>query len=83
MDPPKLTKAAKCRQMKLRKKAEEEQKQKEAEAVKKVKTFQVSCSSAEEESPKKFSARQAKVGGIAGRTLFKEPRGDGHGRQTQ
>ena len=58
--------------MKLKKKAKEELKQKEAEAVKKAfRTFTVS-SDTEEESPKKFSARQAKLGGIAGRQLFKE-----------
>ena len=49
-DHPKLTKAAKRRQMKLKKKAEEEKK--EAEAVKKTfHTFQGSCLSTEEESP--------------------------------
>ena len=58
---PKLTKAAKRRQMKLKKKAEEKQRRKEAEAVKKaIHTFQASSSS--EESPKKLSARQVKVG---------------------
>ena len=59
--------------MKLKKKAEEEQKRKEAEAAKKtIHTFQGSGSSTEEESPKKLSARQAKVGGLVGRPLFKE-----------
>ena len=63
MDPPKLTKAAKRRQLKLKKNAEEELKQKEAEAVKKAfQTFEAS-SDTKEESP---SARQAKLGGIAG-----------------
>ena len=72
VDPSKLTKAAKRRQLKLKKKAEEELKQKEAEPVKKAfQTFTVS-SDTEEESPKKFAARQAKLGGIAGRQLFKE-----------
>ena len=68
---PKLTKAAKKRQQKLKKKAEEERK--EAEAAKKtLQIFQGSGSSTEEESPKKFSARQAKVGSLVGRSLFKE-----------
>ena len=67
----KLTKAAK-KKMKLKKKAEEELKKKE-EAVKRAfQTYQGSGSSAEEESPKKLSARQAKVGGLAGRSLYKE-----------
>ena len=57
--------------MKLKKKAEEEKK--EAEAAKKTfHTFQGSGSSTEEESPKKHSARQVKVGGLVGRPLFKE-----------
>ena len=68
-----VTKAAKRRQMKLKKKAEEELKKKEAEAVKRAfQTYQGSGSSAEEESPKKLSARKAKVGGLAGRSLYKE-----------
>ena len=68
---PKLTKAAKKRQQKLKKKAEEERK--EAEAAKKtLQIFQGSGSSTEEESPKKFSARQGKVGSLVGRSLFKE-----------
>ena len=59
--------------MKLNKKAEEEQKRKEAEAAKKtIHTFQGSGSSTEEESPKKHSARQVKVGGLVGRPLLKE-----------
>ena len=67
----KLSKAAKKRQVKLRKKAEEELKKKEAEAAKRAfQTYQGSGSSAEEESPKKLSARQAKVGGLAGRSLY-------------
>ena len=69
----KLSKAAKKRQVKLRKKAKEELKKKEAEAAKRAfLTYQGSGSSAEEESPKKLSARQAKVGGLAGRSLYKE-----------
>ena len=67
----KLSKAAKKRQVKLRKKAKEELKKKEAEAAKRAfLTYQGSGSSAEEESPKKLSARQAKVGGLAGRSLY-------------
>ena len=59
--------------MKLKKKAEEELKKKEAEAVKRAfQTYQGSGSSAEKESPKKLSSRQAKVGGLAGRSLYKE-----------
>ena len=37
-----------------------------------IHTFQASSLSAEEEIPKRFSARQVKVGGLAWRTLFKE-----------
>ena len=71
-DASKLTKAAK-KKMKLKKKAEEELKKKQEEAVKRAsQTYQGSGSSAEEESPKKLSARQAKVGGLAERSLYKE-----------
>ena len=45
VDPPRLTKAAKRKQMKLKKKAEEELKKKEAKAVKKAfQTFDMGCS---------------------------------------
>ena len=64
MEPPKLTKAAKRRQIKLKKKAEEEAiRQVEVETVRKAfQTFQAS-SDTKEESPKKLSARQAKLSG--------------------
>ena len=46
--------------------------QKEAEALRKAFQIFQTSSDTEEESPKKFSARQAKLGDIAGRQLFKE-----------
>ena len=64
----KLTKAAK-KNMKLKKKAEEELKKKEKAVKRAFQTYQGSGSSSEEESPKKLSARQAKVGRLAGRSL--------------